>query len=585
MCRAYAVDPNRGAECVLALVRALLAVFSIAAIFLDAAQQEQYRAVANLLLAGVAVCSVGLLGALRSGRQLSFKSAVIVQTGDVVVVVVLMLLTESPLSPFRVYLTFAVLAGAYRWGLRGAAATAVGLSALLVAIAVPMSLSGRNLGVLSELEWRIVLVRCTRLALLAAAVGLLAEQERNRSLLSDTLARMLARLLGASGLSDTLQVAAEELFASFGGRSLRLIAHDLQSNRLFGWSADRPSKSEPSVVRRLPEIDAGERDGYLFDTPSQEWLLLSRSNAAHPQFDLVYQANGPVSRIPFTGLSSDLASLRFDALAASTLRLGDAWHIRLFIVDPDRADLGSLLSRLRTVVGHMVPPIYAAYLVGRLRSRASAIERGRLARELHDGVVQSLVAVRMRLDAVRRCAVERCDPIAAELATMESLIRTERGNRRELTERSHDNDVRGDQVVDRLEDLVHRFRRETGIAAQFTSDLDRIDVPPSVCHELLRIAQEALANVRRHSGAEHARVRLARNDDGLHLSVEDDGAGMGFEGRRDHIQVLRDRRPRVIAERARIIGAQLTIDSQQGRGTRLEVVLPQRRAAQSQFLT
>jgi two-component system nitrate/nitrite sensor histidine kinase NarX len=90
--------------------------------------------------------------------------------------------------------------------------------------------------------------------------------------------------------------------------------------------------------------------------------------------------------------------------------------------------------------------------------------------------------------------------------------------------------------------------------------------------EIVRIVQEALANVRRHSQARNVLVRLTADGGTCSLVVEDDGLGFEFEGRLSGRE-LDERRigPAIIKERARIAGALLAVDSTRGAGARVEL--------------
>ena len=100
---------------------------------------------------------------------------------------------------------------------------------------------------------------------------------------------------------------------------------------------------------------------------------------------------------------------------------------------------------------------------------------------------------------------------------------------------------------------------------------------PVVCalrttHELVRIVQEALANVRKHSRARNVLVRLAERERGFTLTVEDDGCGFEFEGRLTGAELSARRLgPAIIQQRVRMIGAVLAIESTPGAGARLEI--------------
>jgi two-component system nitrate/nitrite sensor histidine kinase NarX len=133
----------------------------------------------------------------------------------------------------------------------------------------------------------------------------------------------------------------------------------------------------------------------------------------------------------------------------------------------------------------------------------------------------------------------------------------------------------GDQLPDVLSSIVERFRRDTGVPARFVFAGGPVALPAATALEVVRIVQEALANVRKHSGARNVLVRLAGSRDGCSLVIEDDGRGLEFEGRLTGDDLDRRRLgPSVIKERARIAGAQLVIDSARGTGTRIELTLP-----------
>jgi signal transduction histidine kinase len=92
---------------------------------------------------------------------------------------------------------------------------------------------------------------------------------------------------------------------------------------------------------------------------------------------------------------------------------------------------------------------------------------------------------------------------------------------------------------------------------------------------MARIVHEALVNVRRHSGARNVFVRLAAVNGDCRLSIDDDGCGFPFVGRFSQADLEASRKgPLVIKERVRLLGGQLTIESDPGHGARLEIAVP-----------
>jgi signal transduction histidine kinase len=109
-------------------------------------------------------------------------------------------------------------------------------------------------------------------------------------------------------------------------------------------------------------------------------------------------------------------------------------------------------------------------------------------------------------------------------------------------------------------------------------DGEEIVLPSPVCRELARIAQEALVNVRKHSGARQVTVQLLQEEGGWQLVVEDDGGGFPFSGRISQSELeASGKAPAIIRERVRLIQADLTIESKPGKGSRIEVFVPSAR--------
>ena len=132
-------------------------------------------------------------------------------------------------------------------------------------------------------------------------------------------------------------------------------------------------------------------------------------------------------------------------------------------------------------------------------------------------------------------------------------------------------------LVSALEKLVKRIEQEADVRALFQNDCRQLTLTASEELQMLRIVQEALANMRKHANAHTVRVLLGCVPGGYRLLVEDDGRG--FEDN------LRSGRPgehiglSIMEERARRLGGELRVESEPGEGTRVELVyLPPARA-------
>jgi two-component system nitrate/nitrite sensor histidine kinase NarX len=300
---------------------------------------------------------------------------------------------------------------------------------------------------------------------------------------------------------------------------------------------------------------------------------------------LALDASGNTLPIENLAPLAHLRSLQpFDSLIAVTFLFGSEWRGRIFLFDPSwRGEKQEELRFLLDLVHQVGPAVYNVYLLHRLRRRAGAAERARFARELHDGAVQSLIAVEMQVDVIRR-QLDAGKPIGGELGRIQGLLREEVLKLRELMQQMKAIDVDSQRLLGVLNDTVERFQRETGISARFVTDLSELNMPQRVCREILRIVQEGLVNMRKHSGARHALVRLGANGERWSLTMEDDGKGFPFSGRYNQERMDEDGKgPMIIRERVRLIAGELTVESNPGQGTRLEITVPRNGEAPHEF--
>jgi signal transduction histidine kinase len=205
-------------------------------------------------------------------------------------------------------------------------------------------------------------------------------------------------------------------------------------------------------------------------------------------------------------------------------------------------------------------------------------ERDRLAREIHDSVAQGLASLLVRLDTVESLAERgRTDELAVEVRALRSAGAEIYSDVREAIAELRTRPEPGPLGLRRaLAEYVTQFGDRTGIATTFeTGEVDEMDqqLAPAAEVQLLRIAQEALTNVRKHAGARQARVRFWRESDGWHISVHDDGEGFDpraviAEAGGRHVGLT------IMRERAESVGGRVHVVSQHGAGTTIEAWVP-----------
>lgn len=200
---------------------------------------------------------------------------------------------------------------------------------------------------------------------------------------------------------------------------------------------------------------------------------------------------------------------------------------------------------------------------------AQSHERNRIARELHDTLAHTLSSVSVQLEAVK--ALFDVNPGESQKLLFKSIENTRNGlkeTRRTLK------DLRSSQLeslglVGAINNVIQSARQRTGIHidAILGKDLDSLDDETS--HSILRIVQEAIENIIRHSNASHASLSLQNNKSEIHLIISDDG--LGFSKKIIHDQDSYGIRG--MRERVEALGGIFTIESQSQKGTRIEVIL------------
>jgi signal transduction histidine kinase len=408
--------------------------------------------------------------------------------------------------------------------------------------------------------------RALALGLLALAflAGALVGEDRRLRMEAAMMIETHARVRRRNGIRATMEAALEEVVTFLGAQELLLAVADQASDRAYLWHMQRGPQAPPL---RLVEMTSADRERYLFPGSDGAWAVIRHQTEWE---ELVLDGESHRTPVYIRDRVLDLVRHHpFDALLTASDRLGD-WVGRVFLLGGRDCRWGEAEARfLQRYLSGIAPLMHNSYL-RRLRTRVGAQERARVARELHDGVIQSLFGLEMRVDVLRREATDHT--MAQELKGIQLLLRHEVVALRELMAQMRPLDLGPDQLIDYLADSVDRFGRDTGINAAFVSDLEEVSLPSNVCSELARVVQEAMVNVRKHSGARNLLVRLGRAGGRLQLVIDDDGRGFGFAGRLTQHDLDAQRKgPSVIRERLRSIGGDLTIESIPGRGARLEI--------------
>jgi two-component system nitrate/nitrite sensor histidine kinase NarX len=243
----------------------------------------------------------------------------------------------------------------------------------------------------------------------------------------------------------------------------------------------------------------------------------------------------------------------------------------IYVRRPGISGREDILELLQTIGSHLGMAVAKQRSDHEARRLSIMEERTSLAHELHDSLAQTLASLRfqvrlledlLRQDGAAEAARKDVQRIRAGLDEAHTELRELLNSFRAPV------DQRG--LVSALEKLVDRFGRETGIHVLFQNECREPALSSAEELQILRVAQECLANIRKHAQAHTVRVMLSCRSGGSYsLLIEDDGVGFEDSAKQgrpgEHIGLS------IMEERARRLGGNLRIESEVGEGTRVEL--------------
>jgi len=578
----------------LATARVFLAVTALVAIWMDSASLG-YPFWTFFLLGLYIMHGVVIMVLLRLRQQSTRSFRLFVHGVDVAWPALISLVGAGPNNPFFLFFVFVLAAAAYRWGLLETVATSIAgvallwVDSLLVDLGwirtVDALLMSHHLPLirtnLTEFEPRRLVMRSIYLLVMGFLLGYLADQQKQLRGEKAVIARILGRARVEAGLTGTLHGILTDLMEMFGCQRALIASQEASSHHVFAGEVQTPSEGHTTF--KWLENTSQDRAVYLFELPADVWFVeANKGGGEGPANVAALDKDGNrVSYTPANFMQAFAQKHPFRNAIVVSFLFGREWWGRFFLLDPRSAgDPEEEMHFLQELVKQAGPAVYNVYLLRRLRLRAGAAERARFARELHDGAVQSLIAVEMQVDVIRRQSQTQPELVTGELSRIQTLLREEVLKLRELMQQMKSVDLDAKRLLGFLGDTVERFQRETGIAARFTSDVQAVEMPQPVCREIARIVQEALVNVRKHSQATQVQVRLGSHNRAWQVEIEDNGRGFPFEGYMSQTQLDADGKgPTVIQERVRLLEGQLAIESKPGQGARLEISVPWKQEA------
>ena len=380
------------------------------------------------------------------------------------------------------------------------------------------------------------------LALLLSVLAMLRWQPRRlRSL--EELVEVLAAMRLDQSPGEVLAGTLENLRGLLGARSALLFFYDAEDEQLYRWSAESGGASQHS------ELPSTENSLWIdFSSPRS----LERLTAMHPLLERLGARQ---------------------AVSVSCTARGNC--TRLFLLDPQKDSgepLDALLQRLTDLLFGLAGKVF---LLERTRSQAVDEERARIAQDFHDGPLQTFFSFDVHLQVIRQMFTQDPERAAQELESLQQLARRQGRELRDLLQEMRPMDREGTTLMGLLRNLVEDSQKSGGLSVRLLSEAHSLVVPRKIRLLTYQVLREALNNARKHAQAQHVVVALEQSPGFFTLTIDDDGKGFHFSGR--HALEEMDRLkigPVSIKQRARQMGADLTVESTPGHGARLILRVP-----------
>ena len=514
---------------------------------------------AAVLFVGVYLLTAAIF-ALRapSGRADGFRLPL---EADLAALAILLLLAPS-VPAFWFFYLFVVFSAGTHWG---------GRAAMVVALIFALALVART-AVHGSFDWNravwwIVLGIGTLAA--GAGIGLLGERERQHRDGDRFLTRLSNLPQVERGLAESIRLVLNETAGALECELACMAVRDDELERLFVWKVAAGSR-EPIAPATLPLARA---DAYLADDLQANlcWNSLDGQGKGFAW----ERSSGRWLAEPPRPPASLRQELGARSLLAVTLEAAGGPAGRVLVVNRRRKFTARDLRWLEQIVARLGQPLENVFQLRHIRARAVEAERSRISRDLHDGVLQTLLSLNIQLDVLRRKLPHAPEQADTELAALQQTVRQESEELRRMVTDLRPLRVESADLPELMYGFAERYRNESGLALDLFLDGRDLRVPDRVCRELFQIYRESLHNIKKHARASHVVVKLGQDETKVFLVVDDNGQGFSFAGRytSEELDELR-LGPISIKERTRSVGGMLTVESNPGHGARLIVEIP-----------
>lgn len=527
-------------------MRLVLAAAALLIIYIDPSQPDRLVGLTYSLLIGYTVYSaVVLLLSLIAPRRLPLG---VLHWIDMIWYVALIAASSGTSSIFFLFFFFPILVASFRWGFASGLRTTIVSAILFITV-----------GYLTAPEPNFELNRFLLRAVTLLVLGYMISHWGGSEIRLKHRLRLLKDVTNLSnprfGISRTISLGLEALRSFYNARACILIYR--APNRAIELMRVDRGKSDPPLPKPINRELAD-----LFLSPPTNVAVNYRKHSSNVR---VYELESGETR---TELLPNAAALA-NALGASNfvsipVTYRGQFTGRLYVVDGqlriDEAEVEFVLQSIQ----HVIPLLDNIGLLDRLASEAAAQERKKLARDIHDTVIQPYVGLQLGLMAIRQKLIGENSSAFNEVSELCEVANHEVRQLRTYLDELKAQEARYGVLFPAVRRFAEKYSVATGIAVEIFGE-ENLQLNDRLAAQVFQMIAEALSNVRRHSTAHRAEVEITCDATDLILNIRNENSNGAPPA---------SFRPRSIAERADALGGTATINIDEANRTVVAIRIP-----------
>ena len=481
---------------------------------------------------------------------------------DMVWFLVIIAFSRGSSSIFFSYFFFAILVASFGWGYLS------GLRVTLVSTILYTAVAVLTLPRLASVELTRLLLRPIELLILGFMIsrwGGFRVYLRNRlQLLKDVTVLSNTRF----GIDRTIASILESVRSFFDAETCLLLMPASKKDAHRKYQIYRVRRGQLSGSSAPVEVDEDAAQIFLYPSANHAAIYRKQRRAGAALFNLNTRDFSAGDSAVCDRISTALDTTKFLSIPVHTRSQPSG---RLYVIGSPQPFDNSIIDFVLQLMDHVTPLIENIRLVDSLASYAADEERRRIARDIHDSVIQPYVGLQLGIAALAQKLQSGNNNVLDNVSELLDLTSQELVELRRYVWGLREGEERRDVLLPAIERFVSRFAAVTGIKVEINAH-GKIEINDRLAAELFQMITEGLSNVRRHALCNDAEVDLSCANGKFLLEIKNPRPPISaFDDGYDQKQLFT---PKSISERAAMLGGQTVVSIDKNNHTVVSVTIP-----------